>query len=634
MPTKSQINLKQPNLHTRAEFEPSSLDRDNRSVELVFTTSNPARMARWKGWDIEYFDEILSMKPEHIRMERLQRGAPVLDTHQRYRIGDQIGVVESVRTEGEKLIGKVRFSKRAEVEPIFQDIADGIIKNVSVGYKVHKYDDESQDGDKIKTLRAIDWEPLEVSMVPVPADHEAQVRDLQHRELNNSLHDVTIITKEHSQNGAEMPVTENVNNDIEAVREAEKERCFRIIQSCQKSRLPEAFQNELIKKNVPLEKALQMIIDKSAENEETKPVVDTVRSTIVGGVDENRRSALSDAIMFKHDPASVDLSKSGAREFVGYSMIELARQHLEMSGVRTIGWNKNQIAERALHSASDFPLVLMDAANKRTLKSYLAVKQPWRVFASETTASDFKTINSVGLDSMSPFTEVKDGETLKYGTISEKAEKYALGSYQAGIMFSRKMMINDDQNLFMGMSSEFGRQAALTENNVVMRKAILDNPKMGDGKALFHADHGNLIASGTALDKANLTALKLLIAKQADAKKNPLYLSAKYLVVGTDLEDVARELLFPLNQAGGPNVHGNTLELIVDPYLDGTVKQFMVIADPAIVPFIEVAYLEGARGVQLDREIEFDTQGLKMRGALDFAAKALNWKGVASNPGI
>ena len=75
----------------------------------------------------------------------------------------------------------MRFSKRADVEPIWKDVQDRIIRNVSVGYRVHKYEQsEPQPGVPVTRL-ALDWEPYEISAVPIGADAAAQVRaDAQH----------------------------------------------------------------------------------------------------------------------------------------------------------------------------------------------------------------------------------------------------------------------------------------------------------------------------------------------------------------------------------------------------------------------------------------------------------------------
>jgi hypothetical protein len=142
---------------------------------LIFSTGASVERQDW--WTGERYVEKLSLKAGNVRLDRLNAGGPLLDTHSAYSLADQIGVVVggSATTTGKEARAIVRFSKRDAVEPIFQDVLDGIYKNVSVGYLVHKFEEET-DGNKIPVRTAIDWEPYEVSMVPMPADVGAQVR--------------------------------------------------------------------------------------------------------------------------------------------------------------------------------------------------------------------------------------------------------------------------------------------------------------------------------------------------------------------------------------------------------------------------------------------------------------------------
>jgi Caudovirus prohead protease. len=80
----------------------------------------------------------------------------------------QIGVIESVTLDesARKLRATVRFGKSGRASEVYDDVKDGIRGNVSVGYYVKKVTRES-DG---KMYRAIAWQPLEVSVVSIPAD--------------------------------------------------------------------------------------------------------------------------------------------------------------------------------------------------------------------------------------------------------------------------------------------------------------------------------------------------------------------------------------------------------------------------------------------------------------------------------
>lgn len=152
-----------------------AVNEDARTVDLTFSTG--ADVIRY-DWDTgRRYIERLSMDAKSVRLDRLNGGAPLLDSHSAYSLANQIGIVEpgSAVLDGKAGRALVRFSKRADVEPYYQDVRDKIIRNVSVGYKVYRFE-ESQAKSEMPVRLATDWEPFEISMVPMGADVGAQVR--------------------------------------------------------------------------------------------------------------------------------------------------------------------------------------------------------------------------------------------------------------------------------------------------------------------------------------------------------------------------------------------------------------------------------------------------------------------------
>jgi HK97 family phage major capsid protein len=103
-----------------------------------------------------------------IRSERLSSGAPLLVGHD---TDDQVGVIEGFEVKGNRLSVTARFGRSARAEEIFNDVVDGIRVNTSVGYIIHDLELVGTDhASGAEIYRAIDWEPLEGSLVAVPAD--------------------------------------------------------------------------------------------------------------------------------------------------------------------------------------------------------------------------------------------------------------------------------------------------------------------------------------------------------------------------------------------------------------------------------------------------------------------------------
>lgn len=167
-------SIELPPLCFRADVQ--TVDSDKRTAELIFSTGAPVTRYDWATGS-RYIEQ-LSMKAEHVDLARLNASAPLLDSHSAWSISDQIGVVEpgSARIEAGKAMATVRFSKRDAVEPIFQDVRDGILRAVSVGYRVNQVVETQGKNGALATRLATNWTPFEVSLVPMPADIGAKVR--------------------------------------------------------------------------------------------------------------------------------------------------------------------------------------------------------------------------------------------------------------------------------------------------------------------------------------------------------------------------------------------------------------------------------------------------------------------------
>lgn len=142
-----------------ARAEHRAVDEEKRTVELSFSSEEP--YGRW--WGIE----ILDHAPQSVRLERLAAAGPLLVEH---NPGDIVGTIERAWIAADRR-GRalVRFGRSARAEEVFRDVVDGIRRSVSIGYVVHRYEQQTDvEGPPVFVAR--DWEPLEVSLVAVPAD--------------------------------------------------------------------------------------------------------------------------------------------------------------------------------------------------------------------------------------------------------------------------------------------------------------------------------------------------------------------------------------------------------------------------------------------------------------------------------
>lgn len=172
------------------QIRAASFDEKTNSVECVWTTG--AVVTR-RGND-GYFDEELIVTRDAVRLDRLNSGAPLLNSHNDGSLESVIGsVIEgSARIVGGKGLARVRLSTAPGDADNVMKIREGIVRSMSVGYICHKIEVVERDG-KIPLWRVTDWEPLELSAVAIPADAGAGFRAGK-RGGSNEGAEATIVT--------------------------------------------------------------------------------------------------------------------------------------------------------------------------------------------------------------------------------------------------------------------------------------------------------------------------------------------------------------------------------------------------------------------------------------------------------
>jgi HK97 family phage major capsid protein/HK97 family phage prohead protease len=207
-----------PQLTRAIQAETLSVDAESRTVEFPF--SSELAVERWFG------DEVLSHKSGAADLTRLNDGAPLLFNH---NMDEIIGVVEKAYMGDDKRgYAKIRFAKTARAEEVMSMVDDGILRNVSFGYRISEMVESVKDGKS--TYTATRWEPFEVSLVTVPADHTVGIgrseaddkRDVTvHRIQEESAQPAEITTEEPTMTEQTAP---DVDVQVVATQAAEAER--------------------------------------------------------------------------------------------------------------------------------------------------------------------------------------------------------------------------------------------------------------------------------------------------------------------------------------------------------------------------------------------------------------------------
>ena len=674
-------------LSIRAEIPTRSINEDDRSVELIFTTgAGVPRMDFWTG--AQYIEE-LSLKPEHIRLNRLNDGAPLLDSHANWSVADQLGAVipGTAQLSKKQATVRVRFSKREAVEPIWQDVRDGIIRHVSVGYRVYKYEEERPKGDEIPIRTAVDWEPFEVSMVPIPADAGAKVRAGMSADGNpceiliaapaqlNLLEAppqviVPPVAVAATRSAAPPPKEKKMENgqsetiaerafeapapvpaapalepsERDAGAEAERVRCQTILTGCMMNRLPASFAAKLIADKTPLVEAQRLMLEELArrdgqQEQGNRPDVRVTEDPLI-----HARAGIANALLHRVAAERHKLEEIG-RPYRGMTVLDIGRAFLSSRGIRTTSMSRSALVDAMLsrsgmHTTSDFPSLLEDVAFKNLRSAYEAAPQTWLTIAKPVNLSDFKPSRQLQVGDAPGLDEVLEHGEYTSGTIGEAKETIQLKTYGKVFAITRQALINDDLNAFGEVPSAFGRKARDKESDLAWAQ-ITANGAMGDGVALFHATHGNLAGAGAAIDLTTLGAARaaMRIQKGLDGV-TPLNLSPIYLIVPVAKETVADQFVSQITPAlaGSVNpfgVGGRTpLMVIPEPRLDASSTiSWYVATSVAQAPVLYYGTLDGQGGPDLRQQEGFDVDGIKFRCRLDVALKTADWRAIYKNPG-
>jgi hypothetical protein len=616
-------------LQTRAMFAPETVNAETRTVEVVWTTG--ARVARY-GIEGPYLEE-LSMDTKAIRMDRLNAGAPLLNSHSAADLSDIVGVVERAWLDGNEGRAVVRFSSRDDVEPIFRDVRDGIIRSISVGYRVWKYE-RVENGDT-PILRATDWEPHELSLVPIPADAGAQVRSDEPPTVHiEPAKDISPMddTRELEVAAPEAPVAQEraaFPEDIQAAIAAERRRVAEIRRSVRAAGLDGSLADQLEHDGTSIDEARKLIIDKMAEREAAAPTRTHVQ--VMADEGQKRSQCMTATLEARCGLREWD---DQARAYGHSSLMDMAKDALQRSGQSLVGMSKSEIAGRAMHSTSDFPLLLSNIARKSLASAYAAEEQTFRPLARQRNLPDFKPVYELEIAGQITPEPLLEGGEYKAATVQEQQSSWRIYTYGKKIAVTRQLIINDDLDALSRIPQMIGRGMSLFESNEVWKLITSDAKMSYDNKALFHADHKN---SGTgAIGVAAMSDARKALRSQKDIAGNRINLRPRHLVVPTSLETAAQTFLSPIQPAktGDVNIFTGSVSLIVEPRLDDASEQvYYVTASPEQIDMIAFGYLDGEAGPQVETVNERDPDGTVIYARLDFGCTLLNHRGFYKSTG-
>lgn len=590
------------------ELTPTSVDPTARTAEVIWTTGAEADRRDMEG----SYKERLTVTPEAVNTSRLI-GGPLLDSHRSDGLRNVLGVVEAARIEGGRGVATIRFSARPEVDPVIADVQSGVIRGVSIGYRVERWETSRDPTSGVRVRTAAKWTPHEISLVAVPVDAGARVRSQQQE--GDKMPDVPLSQGDGLDRG-------RINAEIRSIASI--------------AGLDQTFIDAQIDGGATVDQARAAAF--SAMASRSGGPIDGVRARIgfSGDDPELFRSQASEALYTRIDPKHTP--SDGARQFIGMNNAALARECLRRSGESFAMLSDAAAITRALHSTSDFPLILGDTLRRTLRQAYELAPAGVRSLGRETTAKDFRTKRALMLSEAPTLTQVTEDGEFQFGSMAESGETYGLATYGRIIGLSRQAIINDNLGAFTTLSNRLGLAAANFQAQFLvdlLTTASGAGPTMSDSVALFNASHGNLAGTGALLSTTTLGAARLALRRQTGIAGLPINVTPRYLLVPATQETLAEQTIAAIaaTKTSDVNPFAN-LVLVVDPRLDAkSTTAWYVVAEPAQIDGLEYAYLEGQPGPQIETRAGFEIDGVQVKVRLDFGGAFVDWRGWYRNPG-
>ena len=641
---------------------------DDGLLRLRLSVSSEAPYLRSTWWD-EPWIEVLGHQEGEVDLTRLNDGGAVLGNHDRYTSHGNtplagIGATERALTEEGKIVVDLVLSRREALADLRQDITDGLVRNVSIGYLINERVLTKTNGDgQPNEYRVTSWTPFEVSLVDIPADASVglgrSAEDSHHPTAQYRVVDLPAEGFSHLQEGDRTMPQENATPAAEAQAatqttavQAEAARAAPVAaaapavpvagirEAVRVAGFESEFALDMIERGLTIDQARSEIFAKMAEKANANPTRSgSAHIVTLRDETETRRDLMAEAIAHRLNP-SANLSE-GAREFRHMSLLRMAEDALGAAGIRTRGLSGMEIATRALHSTSDFPFILANVANKRLRDAYLAAPTTYQMWARRApNAPDFKDINVSQLGGAPDLLQVNEGGEFKTGTVGEGNEKYKVVTYGRILPFSRQAIVNDDLRAFDRLITAFAASARRLENRTVYGQ-LTANAVLSDNVALFHSTHGNLAGTGAVINMTTLGAGRAAMRTQKGLASEELNITPAFLLAPAALEQVAYQYtssqFTPATSASVNEFRagGRTaLEPVIDPVLDAnSLTAWYLVGDGMSCDTIEYCWLDGAEGVYIESEPGFDIDGMKIKARLDFAAKATDYRGMYKNGG-
>jgi hypothetical protein len=278
--------------------------------------------------------------------------------------------------------------------------------------------------------------------------------------------------------------------------------------------------------------------------------------------------------------------------------------------------------------------ILSNIANKFLRAGFDSVDMTPMRIAAIRNVRDFKTITTTSLIADTEFEKVGPDGELKHGTLSELTYTNKAETYGRMLAITRTDYINDDLGAITAVPMKLGRGAGLKLNNIFWTKFL-------NNSSFFTSGRTNVNTAVADMTIGGLQATETIFMDQTDPNGDPLGMEASMLLVPTPLKVSANTLMKSekvvtgaSSTIGEANPYAGRFRVESSPYMSNanytgySAAAWYMIADPAVLPVIEIVALNGRVEPTVESaDAEFNTLGVQMRGYCDIGVELQEYRG-------
>lgn len=467
------------------------------------------------------------------------------------------------------------------------------------------------------------------------SDEAARAIEKDHSAILAELDGVRaeITALENAERNAPTPADNNPQAIAQNAVRAERDRVTAIEELAERAGQV-SFGRDHIRSGTSLDTFRGLLLDHMVTSERATPTDSRVRVQVGNDEADTIRSARVEALAYGLGaPVPQAGPSAAARQYMGQGLVDIAADCVNFHGRRMLNARDiDNIFSRAAHSTSDFPVIFEGAVN-RTLEQRYALAQPtFKRFARKKNFRDFRPDTIVKTGDFPMLEKILENGKIKFGSFGEGKEAVQAFSYAIALNISRQMLINDDLGAIAELLTSYGASVALFEEVTFYGGAY--NGKLADGKTVFHADHKNLAAAGSAITVDSVGEGRKSMGRQTSLDGKPLLANpARIMLVGPNQLTDAEKLLASITPAtvSTVNIFSGKFELVETSQIAD--NSWDLFADPSTGSNYRWGYLEGYEAPRVRMDEPFGSQSFSMSVEHDFGCGATDFRFGYHNPG-